>query len=161
LGQLVGGELSDLDRAVRAFEMALEVDGTFEEAQLALEQVLANARRWTRVDDAYQWIISRMGNGSDTHAARMRWWRKLGELRLGVLHQPDAARDALRVGAEGSPLDADVQELYADLAAQSPAHEVGAIEAYRRALLGTERFPHVCRALTHLFIRRKDRDTTL
>jgi tetratricopeptide (TPR) repeat protein len=159
LGQLATHELHDVDRAVNALQAALEIDPEFEAAYEALEQLLSAHRRWTDLEHTYERIISGLGNRSATHAARMRWWRKLGELRHAVLHNAEGAREALQHAAEGSPDDPDVQELFAAVAAKLPGHDEAAREAYRRALLGTSRPSHVGGALADLLVRGGQRDT--
>jgi tetratricopeptide (TPR) repeat protein len=159
LGQLAMTELLDLPRAISAFRTAVEVDPASFEAHGALEGILSAHRRWEELEQSYEWMIAQMGERSETFPLRMGLWRKLGELRHSVLNKPAAAREALEHAAEGFPEDAGVQELFADLAVRFPGHEPRAIEAYRRALLRTERLPHVCGALARLFLQCEAHDT--
>jgi tetratricopeptide (TPR) repeat protein len=159
LGQLAAAELLDVNRAIAAFRSAVEVDPASVDAHAALEGILSAHRRWGELEESYAWMIQQMGEAPATYPLRLGLWRKLGELRHTVLAKPAAAREALEHAAEGFPDDAGVQELYADLAVRFPGHEASAIEAYRRALLRTERLPHVCGALARLFLQQRARDT--
>ena len=158
LGQLAANELRDTDRGLAAFNHALDVDPLDREAQESIEDLLSRTRRFNSLEESYLAMLQRLPERAETHAPRMRLWRKLGELRLTVLNKTDLAREAYRKAADGTPEDPALQELYADLAAKVPGEEGRAIDAYRRALTHTERLPKLCLAIETLALRQRSYD---
>ncbi|HZN91477.1 MAG TPA: tetratricopeptide repeat protein, partial [Myxococcales bacterium] len=159
LGEIARDELKDLDRAVAAFNAALDADHRFLEAFSAIEALLGANKQWKKLEENYARMIQRLPKTEETHAARMTLWRALGDLYLRVLKQPQDALMAYKVVAAGLPLDAPVQETYAELASQFPGNEDEAIGAYRRALLQSQNQGKVCSALAELAARKRDYDT--
>jgi tetratricopeptide (TPR) repeat protein len=159
LGEIARDELKDLDRAVAAFNAALDADHTFVEAFSAIETLLGANKQWKKLEENYARMVQRLPKTEATHAARMTLWKALGDLYLKVLKQPQDALMAYQVVAAGLPDDPAVQETYAELAAQAPGQEDKAIAAYRRALLKSQNQGKVCSAVAELSARRKDYDT--
>ncbi|MHB8874318.1 MAG: tetratricopeptide repeat protein, partial [Myxococcaceae bacterium] len=159
LAEIYRDELKEVDRAVAAFNAALDLDYRFIEAFTAIEALLGREKQWKPLEENYARMIQRLPQTEDTHSARMMMWRALGDLYLKVLKQPEGAVMAYQVVAAGLPDDAPVQEAYAELAAQQPGHEDKAVAAYRRALPATNNPGKVASALAELAARRKDYDS--
>ncbi|MGQ0507405.1 MAG: tetratricopeptide repeat protein [Myxococcaceae bacterium] len=159
LGEIARDELKDADRAVAAFNAALDIDHRFIEAFSAMEALLGRSKQWKLLEENYARMIQRLPKTEETHAARMTLWRALGDLYLKVLKNNDGALMAYQVVAAGVPEDAAVQEAYAELAAQKPGSEEKAVEAYRRALPTTNNPGKVVSALAELAAKRKDYDS--
>ncbi|MBX5481947.1 MAG: tetratricopeptide repeat protein [Myxococcaceae bacterium] len=158
LGEVARDELKDLDRAVMAFNAALDSDYRFVDAFSALEQLLAAQKQWKLLEENYARMIQRIPRTPETHAARMTLWRSLGDLYLKVLKHNEGALMAYQVVAAGMPDDAAVQETYAQLAGEKPGEEAKAVEAWRRALPTTTDPAKVVSALATLQARRKEYD---
>jgi hypothetical protein len=159
LGEIYRDEVKETDRAVAAFNDALDLDPKFLNAFSSIEALLGSQNRWKQLEENYVRMIQRLPKTPETHAPRMALWRALGELYLKILQQRDAAMSAYQVVAAGLPEDAVVQETYADLAAQKPGNEEHAIIAYRRAVANTDNPGRVCSAFAELSARRKDYDS--
>ncbi len=158
LGEISRDELKDLDRAVMAFNAALDADHRFVEAFSALEQLLANQKQWKLLEDNYARMLQRLPKTPDTHAARMTLWRALGDLYRQVLKNDEAAFLAYQAAAAGLPDDAQVQETFAELAQRRPGEEQKAVDAWRRALPTTTDLAKVVNALATLQATRKEYD---
>jgi tetratricopeptide (TPR) repeat protein len=158
LGEIARDELRELDRAITAFNASLDVDPTFIDAFSAIEQLLGSQKQWKALEENYAKMIQRLPKGEATNPARLALWKALGDLYLKVLKQPDAARMAYQVVAAASPEDAQVQELYAQLCAQTPGQEDAAIDAYRKAISRSQNPGRIGQALAELFARKKDYD---
>jgi tetratricopeptide (TPR) repeat protein len=158
LGEICRDELKEYDRALQAFNAALDTDYRFIEAFSAIESMLGQLQQWKPLEENYARMIQRLPKSDDTNAARMTLWRALGDLYMQVLKQPDGALMAYQVVAAGMPEDAAVQETYAELAAQKPGEEAKAVEAFRRALPNTTNPGKIASALATLAARRKDYD---
>ena len=158
LGELRRDELRDVDGAAVAFNTALDLDHRFVEAFSALEAMLGGAGQWKALEENYARMLGRMPKTPDTHTARMALWRALGDLYRQVLKNQDGAVAAYGVVAKGLPDDAQVQEVYAELAAASPGKEDEAIAALRRALPNTSDPRKVVSQLVRLSAVRKDYD---
>ena len=111
LGESLRDELRDTDRAVEAFNAALDLDPRFIEAFSAIEALLGAAKQWKPLEENYARMIQRLPKTDDTEAARMALWRTLGDLYLQILKQPESALMAYQVAAAGLPDDAVVQEI--------------------------------------------------
>ena len=159
LGEIYRDDVKEIDRAVAAFNEALDLDPKFVDAFSAIEGLLGSQNRWKQLEENYVRMIQRLPKTPETHASRMTLWRALGELYLRVLQQRDSALVAYQVVAAGLPDDAAVQESYGDLAAQKPGEEDAALAAYRRALVNTENPGRVCSAFAELAARKKDYDS--
>jgi len=159
LGEIYRDEVKETDRAVAAFNDALDLDPKFLNAFSSIEALLGSQNRWKQLEENYVRMIQRLPKTSETHGSRMALWRALGELYLKILQQRDSAMSAFQVVAAGLPDDAVVQETYADLAAQKPGNEENAIIAYRRAVANTDNPGRVCSAFAELSARRKDYDS--
>jgi tetratricopeptide (TPR) repeat protein len=159
LGEISRDELGDPQRAVTAFNAALDLDHRFLEAFSAAESLLGGQKQWKQLEENYVRMIQRLPKTDETHAPRMALWRALGELYLQVLKNSESALMAYQVAAAGLPDDAAVQETYAELLAQKPGEEAKAIAAYRKALLRTSHPAKVVSALAELAARRKDYDS--
>jgi len=159
LGEIYRDDLKEIDRAVAAFNEALDLDPKFVDAFSAIEVLLGSQNRWKQLEENYVRMIQRLPKTPETHASRMTLWRALGELYLRILNQRDSAVVAYQVVAAGLPDDAVVQESYGDLAAQKPGQEDAAMSAYRRALVNTENPGRVCSAFAELAARQKDYDS--
>ncbi|QRK05166.1 tetratricopeptide repeat protein [Archangium violaceum] len=158
LGELRRDELRDVEGAAVAFNTALDLDHRFVEAFSALEAMLGGAGQWKALEENYAKMIGRMPKTPDTHVARMTLWRALGDLYRQVLKSQEGALAAYGVVAKGLPDDAQVQEIYAELAAASPGKEDEAIAALRRALPNTGEPRKVVSQLVRLSALRKDYD---
>jgi tetratricopeptide (TPR) repeat protein len=158
LGELRRDELRDVEGATQAFNAALDVDHRFVEAFSAIEALLGGARQWKTLEENYARMLARMPKTQDTHAARMALWRALGDLYRQVLKNPEGAVAAYGVVAKGLPDDAQVQEIYAEVAAAMPGKEEEALAALRRALPHTSEPRKVCAQLVRLAAVRKDYD---
>lgn len=156
LGELRRDELKDVEAAAQAFNAALDLDPKFVEAFSALEAMLGAARQWKALEDNYARMLSRLPKTPETHVARMTLWRALGDLYRQVLRNPEGALAAYGVAAKGLPEDVQVQETFAELAANAPGKEEEAIAALRRALPGTADIRRVCEQLMRLCLARKD-----
>jgi tetratricopeptide (TPR) repeat protein len=159
LGEINRDELKDVERAVSAFNHALDIDYRFLEAFSAIEALLGKQKLWKPLEENYARMIQRLPKTDDTHPARMTLWRTLGDLYLKVLKHPEGALMAYQVVAAGMPEDASIQEAYAELAAQHPGHEDKAVAAYRKALPQTTNPGKVASALAELAARKKDYDS--
>ncbi len=159
LGEIARDELKEVDRAVHAFNAALDMDHRFIEAFSAIESLLGKQKQWKQLEENYARMIQRLPKTEDTHAARMTLWKALGDLYLRVLKNPDGALMAYQVVSAGAPEDAQVQEVYGELAAQKPGNEEKAVAAYRRALPNTTNPGKVVSALAELAAKRKDYDS--
>jgi tetratricopeptide (TPR) repeat protein len=158
LGELRRDALRDVEGAAVAFNTALDLDHRFIEAFSAIEAMLGGAGQWKALEENYAKMIGRMPKTPDTHAARMGLWRALGDLYRQVLKNQEGAVAAYGVVAKGLPDDAQVQEVYAELAAASPGKEDEAIAALRRALPNTNEARKVVSQLVRLSALRKDYD---
>jgi tetratricopeptide (TPR) repeat protein len=158
VGEISRDELKDMDRAVKAFNAALDADHRFVEAFSALEQLLGSQKQWKLLEENYARMIQRVPKSPDTHAARMTLWRALGDLYRQVLKEEDGALMAYQVVAAGLPDDGAVQEVYAELASRKPGHEAKALEAWRRALPSSSDPGKVVSALSALQAKRKEYD---
>ena len=158
LGEIRRDELNEVESAVAAFNAALDLDHRFVEAFSAIETLLSAQKQWKMLEENYVRMIQRVPKTDDTHLARMGLWRALGDLYLKVIKNADSALMAYQVAAAGLPDDAEVQQTYAELAAQKPGSEDVAVAAYRRALPTTSRPAKICSALAELGARRKDYD---
>jgi tetratricopeptide (TPR) repeat protein len=158
VGEISRDELKDVDRAVKAFNAALDADHRFLEAFSALEQILASQKQWKLLEENYARMIQRVPKTPETHAARMTLWRALGDLYRQVLKDEDGALMAYQVVAAGLPDDGEVQEAYAELASNKPGLEVKALEAWRRALPSSSDPGKVVSALSALQAKRKEYD---
>src|SRR5690606_20422776 len=99
LGEVSRDELRDPDRAVNAFNSALDVDYRFLEAFSALENLLSAKGAWKVLEDNYARMIQRLPKTEDTHQARLTLWRALGDLYRQALGQPENAFMAYKVVA--------------------------------------------------------------
>ncbi|HEX8439664.1 tetratricopeptide repeat protein [Archangium sp.] len=158
LGELRRDELRDLEGATAAFNTALDLDHRFVEAFSAIEAMLGGAGQWKALEENYAKMLGRMPKTPDTHAARMALWRALGDLYRQVLKNQEGAVAAYGVVAKGLPDDAQVQEVYAELAGASPGKEDEALAALRRALPNTGDPRKVVSQLVRLSAMRKDYD---
>ncbi|HUM11208.1 MAG TPA: tetratricopeptide repeat protein [Myxococcaceae bacterium] len=158
LGESLRDELRDTDRAVEAFNAALDLDPLFIEAFSSIEAMLGAAKEWKQLEENYARMIQRLPKTDETESARMALWRTLGDLYLQVLKQPESALMAYKVSAAGLPEDAAVQETYADLLLQTSGNEEPAVQALRRALAHTQNPKKVASQLAELAARRKDYD---
>lgn len=158
LGELTRDELQDVDKAVDAFNAALDADWRFIEAFSAMEAMLGQHKKWKTLDDNYKRMLARFPKSPDTHAARMTIWKALGDLYLNVMKAPDAAAEVYKVVAAGLPDNVEVQERYAELAQQQPGHEAEALDAWRRALAATTRPGRAAAAIAELAARQKAYD---
>ncbi len=158
LGEIRRDALNEVERSVAAFNSALDLDHRFVEAFSAIETQLSAQKQWKMLEENYVRMIQRVPKTDDTHLARMGLWRALGDLYLRVIKSSDSALMAYQVAAAGLPDDAEVQQTYAELAAQKPGSEDVAVAAYRRALPTTSRPAKICWALAELGARRKDYD---
>ncbi|MDY7229820.1 tetratricopeptide repeat protein [Hyalangium rubrum] len=164
LGEIRRGELKDVEGAAEAFNAALDLDHRFVEAFGALEAMLGNASQWKALEDNYARMLSRIPKTPDTHVARMALWRALGNLYLQVLKNTEGAVAAYGVVAKGLPDDVEAQEVFAEVAGQSPGKEEEAIAALRRALQAladkkSDKDPRkLVGQLVRLFAVRKDYD---
>ncbi|MFZ5470742.1 MAG: tetratricopeptide repeat protein [Myxococcota bacterium] len=159
LGEMCRDELKEVDRAVVAFNAALDADFRFIEAFSAIEALLGQHKQWKVLEENYARMVQRLPKTEETHTARMSLWRAMGDLYLRVMKNPEGALMAYQVVAAGLPDDSSVQEAYAELAAAHPGHEEKAIAAYRRALTQTGNPGKVASALAELAARRKDYDS--
>jgi tetratricopeptide (TPR) repeat protein len=159
LGEISRDELKEVERAVDAFNAALDLDHRFIEAFSAIEALLGSQKQWKPLEENYARMIQRIPKTDDTHAARMLLWRALGDLYLKVLKHTEGALMAYQVVAAGLPDDASAQETYAELAATQPGNEDKAIAAYRRALLNTTHPGKIVSALAELSAKKKDYDS--
>ena len=158
LGESLRDDLRDTDRAVEAFNAALDLDPRFIEAFTAIEALLGAAKQWKPLEENYARMIQRLPKTDDTESARMALWRTLGDLYLQILKQPESALMAYQVAAAGLPDDALVQETYADLLLQGQGNEDKAMVALRRALAHTQNPKKVASQLAEVAARRKDYD---
>jgi len=159
LGEIARDDLNEPDRAVAAFNAALDLDHRFVEAFSAIESLLAAQKQWKQLEENYVRMIQRIPKTDETHVARMALWRALGDLYLRILKNSESALMAYQVVAAGMPDEASVQEAYAELASQKPGSEDKAVAAYRRALPTTVNPAKVCSALAELAARRRDYDS--
>ncbi len=159
LGEIARDELKEVDRAVAAFNQALDLDHRFIEAFSAIEALLGKAKQWKLLEENYARMIQRLPKTEETHAARMTLWKALGDLYLRVLKNTDGALMAYQVVSAGAPEDAQIQEVYGELASQKPGNEEKAVAAYRRALPNTTNPGKVVSALAELAAKRKDYDS--
>lgn len=159
LGEIARDELNELDKAEGAFNAALDADWHFVEAFSALEAMLGKNKMWQSLEQNYHRMIKRLPKSADTHPARMALFQAMGELYQHKLKRPDAAVEVFKVVALGLPDDAQVQEKFAELAAQQAGYEDSATDAYRRALPATANPGKVASALAELAARRKDYDS--
>ncbi|MBL8914664.1 MAG: tetratricopeptide repeat protein, partial [Archangium sp.] len=137
LGEISRDELTDLDKANKCFNSALDADWHFIDAFSALERMLGKAKKWQQLDENYKRMIARIPKTPDTNAVRMNLWKALGDLYLNALKAPDAAVQVYKVVANGMPENVEMQELYAGLAQTQAGYENEAVEAWRRALPST------------------------
>src|SRR5262245_5278887 len=158
LGESLRDELRDTERAVEAFNAALDLDPLFIEAFSSIEAMLGGAKEWKQLEENYARMIQRLPKTDETEPARMALWRTLGDLYLQILKQPESALMAYKVAAAGLPEDAAVQETYADLLLQGSGNEDAAIQALRRALAHTQNPKKVASQIAELAARRKDYD---
>jgi tetratricopeptide (TPR) repeat protein len=159
LGEIARDELQDVEKAVAAFNAALDCDWRFIEAFSALEAMLGKHKKWKTLDDNYKRMLARFPKTDETHVARMTIWKALGDLYLNVMKAPDAAVEVYKVVAMGLPDNVEVQELYASLAQTQPGKEQEAVDAWRRALPTTTNPGRAASALAELAARRKDYDS--
>src|SRR5260370_13896013 len=82
LGEIARDELGEIDRAVAAFNSALNLDPRFLSAFSALEGLLVGQKQWKQLEDNYGQMIHRLPKTPETHAARMALWRAFGCLFL-------------------------------------------------------------------------------
>ncbi len=158
LGEMRRDQLRDVEGAAVAFNTALDLDHRFIEAFSALEAMLGGAGQWKSLEENYAKMLGRMPKTPDTHGARMGLWRALGDLYRQVMKNQEGAVAAYGVVAKGLPDDAQVQEVYAELAAASPGKEDEAVAALRRALPNTADPRKVVSQLVRLSAVRKDYD---
>src|SRR5262249_23581448 len=78
LGEIARDDLSEPDRAVAAFNAALDLDPRFVEAFSAVESLLAGQKQWKQLEENYVRMIQRIPKTDETHVARMALWRALG-----------------------------------------------------------------------------------
>jgi hypothetical protein len=121
--------------------------------------MLGGAGQWKALEENYAKMLGRMPKTPDTHAARMALWRALGDLYRQVLKNQEGAVAAYGVVAKGLPDDAQVQEVYAELAGATPGKEDEALAALRRALPNSSDPRKVCSQLVRLSAMRKDYDS--
>ncbi|HEX4621323.1 MAG TPA: tetratricopeptide repeat protein, partial [Myxococcaceae bacterium] len=159
LGNTVGTHLRDVEGAAAAFEAALDLDYRFVEPFRALEALLASAKRWRALDEAYGRMLERVPDSGDGKAIRTSLWKARGDVRAHALNDPGEALQAYRTAAEGRPDDAAMQEALGDYAARRPGEEQTALTAFRRALGGTSDLPKVCSAIAELSGKLHDYDT--
>ncbi|HZA52288.1 MAG TPA: tetratricopeptide repeat protein, partial [Myxococcaceae bacterium] len=158
LGEIARDELKDFDRALEAFNAALDADPRFVEAFSALEALLAGQRQWKLLEENYARMIQRIPNTPDTRGVRMMLWRALGDLYRQVLKDDDGALMAYQVVSTGLPDDGPAQEAYAELASKKPGQEAKAIEAWRRALPSSTEPGKVVSAISALHAKKKEYD---
>ncbi len=158
LGESLRDELREPERAVEAFNAALDLDPRFIEAFSAIEAMLGTTKQWKELEEHYARMIQRLPKTDDTEPARMALWRTLGDLYLQVLKQPESALMAYQVAAAGLPEDSAVQETYAELLLAAPGNEDKVMLALRRALAHTQNPKKVASQLAEVAARRKDYD---
>ncbi len=159
LGEIARDELNEVDKAEGAFNAALDADWHFIEAFSALEAMLGKNKMWQSLEQNYHRMIKRLPKSVDTHQARMTLFRAMGELYQHKLKRPDAAVEVFKVVAMGLPEDAQVQEMFAELASEQQGYEESAMDAWRRALPATANPGKVASALAALAAKRKDYDS--
>jgi tetratricopeptide (TPR) repeat protein len=159
LGEIARDELMDLEKALGAFNAALDLDWRFIEAFTALEAMLGRNKKWKTLDDNYKRMLARFPKTEETHLARMAIWRALGDLYLNVMKAPDAAVEIYKVVSAGLPDNLEIQEQFAALAQTQPGYEQDAVDAWRRTLPTTTTPGKVASALAELAAKRKDYDS--
>src|SRR5262249_13529967 len=82
LGEIMRDEIKDMDRAIGAFNAALDLDPRFIESFSAIESLLGMQKQWKPLEENYIRMIKRLGKSAETHTARMALWRGLGDLYL-------------------------------------------------------------------------------
>jgi tetratricopeptide (TPR) repeat protein len=158
LAEVLRDEVKDEGAAVAQLEKALDRNPRLVQAFAALEEILAKAKRWNDLEQAYVRMIQRLPKSADVAQARLGLWKTLGELYRNVLKNEDGARTAFQVVAKGDPEDAAAMELYADLAARKPGEEGEAIAAYRHLLRSGAKSQKAASALVALHASRKEYD---
>jgi tetratricopeptide (TPR) repeat protein len=158
LGEIARDELKDQEKALAAFNAALDTDPRFVEAFSAIESLLGSHKQWKALEENYAKMIQRLPKTEETHAARMGLWRALGDLYMKVLKNSEGALMAYQVMATAMPEDAEVQETFAELATNTPGSESKAVGAYVNALARTKNPSKVLSALAGLYAKAKDYD---
>jgi tetratricopeptide (TPR) repeat protein len=158
LGEIARDELKDPEKALAAFNSALDADPRFIEAFTAIESLLGGQRQWKALEENYARMIQRLPKTDETHVARMGLWRALGDLYLKVLKNNEGALMAYQVMATAMPEDPGVQETFAELASRMPGQEAKALPAYVKALARTPAPGRILSALAEQYAKARDYD---
>jgi tetratricopeptide (TPR) repeat protein len=158
LGEILREEVKDEVAAAAEFEKALDRNPRLVSAFAAIEELLAKAKKWPELEQAYVRMIQRLPKTPDVAQARLALWKTLGELYRNVLRNDDGARMAYQVVSRADPEDAVSTELYAQLAAKKPGEEAEAIAAYRQLLRAGAKAQKAASALVGLHAARKEYD---
>jgi hypothetical protein len=158
IGEVTRDLVANVERAVAAFDAALDVDPQDPGPLSAIEELLTSRKKWPLLEKAYVKMIARLPNVAATHDRRMALWRALAELYKGPLRKPEDALAAYEVVASGLPMDASVQVAYAELAAKNPGSEESAMNAYRQAILSSVHPGKMCAQISKLAQKLQDSD---
>lgn len=158
LGEICRDELKDLARAAESFNKALDLDYRFIQAFSALEAMLGRNRQWDALEQNYVRMLQRLPKTEETATARISLWRTLADFYEKVRKDRKATKAAYQVIIKANPEDAQALEKFAELASDEDGAEKDAIEAWRKALINTEKPQKVVNFLVRLSAKTKDYD---
>ncbi len=125
--------LGNPDRAVEAFDRALDESHGELEALEAIGRILTERKDWVGLEHHYRKMLGRIEGEGATKLETMLW-HLLGELLRTCAGRPDAAADAYEAAARLDPQNLERSAIIADLRGAMPGREADAIAAHERIL---------------------------
>lgn len=114
---VLADKLDKVDEAIAVWETVLETFGNQAAAREAVEQLYSKAERWEDLSESYLAHAEVV----DGEAQRVDLWRRLGDLRLERLGNPEIALDAYREGLALDEKNAALREALNKLLATEDA----------------------------------------
>lgn len=144
--------------AVEQYNAALDLDWRKIEAFQAIEALLGERQEWRLLEANYVRMLQRLPREEATRAARVLFYRSLGELYRNALQDFAAAAEAFKAVTLLAPDDGDAATAWAELVDRKPGAELEAITAWRKALPVAKDVVPIAHALERLHAKRRSYD---
>ena len=132
LGDVFSKEIKDLDRALKYYNLVLDLDPAQAPAFAAIEQQLADIGEWKMLEENYRAMIARLPATARGPKAAM--FRTLADLYMQALHEPENAITAYEVVTKLEPGNQDDLLKLASLYGEKPELRQKAIQMQQEIL---------------------------
>jgi golgin subfamily B member 1 len=151
-------ELGDDQAAVAAFTAALDDDPTIAKATGAIDRLLSERGQWRELARSYRRMLKRLGEGAPSRQL-LPLWRRLGDICLDHLGDPEAAVAAYEVASSLDPENLGLRETLANLYLEAGEDRADdAIDELQALLEAQPARIELYRALSDLYFDRGDVD---